>query len=29
MLRKLKLEQAVNVHSPINGIVYSGKVSLH
>jgi hypothetical protein len=29
MLKKLKLEQAINVHSPINGIVYSGKVSLH
>jgi hypothetical protein len=29
MLKKLKLEQAVNVHSPINGIVYSGKVRLN
>jgi hypothetical protein len=29
MLKKVKLEQAVNVHLPINGIVYSGKAKLH
>jgi len=26
MLKKVKLEKAVNVHLPINGIVHSGKV---
>jgi formylmethanofuran dehydrogenase subunit E len=29
LLKKAKLEQTVKVHSPMNGVVYSGRVRPH